>query len=89
MPEYVRIREAQTGAQITVSRDYAEAYPEGLEILDKPAVNADGRPLPNKLRVLHGAAKAAFERRAAEELASVEAAGETAESTTTETPEEG
>lgn len=55
MTEFVRVKDATTGAESTVPKRFADAYK--LEILsDKAAVDANGRPLaaktvPPELRV--------------------------------------
>jgi hypothetical protein len=48
MPDFVRIR-AENGYNVTVSKEFAEA--NGLEPLDPekhPAVDGNGRPLPEE-----------------------------------------
>ena len=57
MREYVRVREPVTGAESTVSREFADMTPE-LVVLDKPAVDDAGRPLRSKLRVAYAGAGA-------------------------------
>lgn len=50
MTEFVRVKDATTGAESTVSKRFAEAYAgKDLTILkDKDAVDANGRPLAAK-----------------------------------------
>jgi hypothetical protein len=50
MTEFVRVKDATTGAESTVSKRFAEAYAgKDLTILkDKAAVDANGRPLAAK-----------------------------------------
>lgn len=50
MSEYIRVRQIETGHQLSVPRSHAEAT-GGYEVLDKPAVDSAGRPLPPKYRV--------------------------------------
>lgn len=45
--DYVRVRD--TNGEFTTSRTNAESL--GLEVLDKPAVDQNGRPLPAKPKV--------------------------------------
>jgi hypothetical protein len=49
MSEYIRVRQIETGHQLSVPRSHAEAT-GGYEVLDKPAVDPAGRPLPPKYR---------------------------------------
>jgi hypothetical protein len=48
MPDFVRIR-TESGSEVTVTRQYAAAC--DVTPLDKPAVDAYGRVLPQKPRV--------------------------------------
>lgn len=50
MPEYVRVRCTSTGHQKSIP---ANASRVGWELLDKPATNPDGTPLPDKHHVPH------------------------------------
>ena len=45
MPDYVRVKHAETGHHYTVSRAKAMTDPK-LRIIDAPAVDVNGRPLP-------------------------------------------
>ena len=45
MPDYVRVKHAETGHHYTVSRAKAMTDPK-LRIIDAPAVDINGRPLP-------------------------------------------
>ena len=47
MPDYVRVKHAETGHHYTVSRAKAMTDPK-LRIIDAPAVDINGRPLPPK-----------------------------------------
>lgn len=53
MPEYVRVRDS-SGHEITVRADLPPGHPrgvkDGMTVLDKPAVNRLGVPLPPKHR---------------------------------------
>lgn len=48
MPEYVRVKVEETGAEVTVSKALAESV-DGLKVLKKDAVDALGRPLASTL----------------------------------------
>ncbi len=50
MSEYVRVRQLETGHQLSVPKPHADAVGVGVgyEVLDKPAVDAAGDPLPPK-----------------------------------------
>lgn len=48
MSEYVRVRDLTTGHEYTTRE---RNVVEGLEVLDKPALGADGLPRPPKYRV--------------------------------------
>jgi hypothetical protein len=48
--EFVRVKDPDTGHEVTVPRRFAEA--NNLDVLkDKDAVDSNGRPLPGKPRV--------------------------------------
>ena len=47
MPDYVRVKHADTKHHYTVSRAKAMTDPK-LAIIDAPAVDVNGRPLPPK-----------------------------------------
>lgn len=49
MTEFVRAKDPKTGHEVSVTRQFAEGYK--LEVLDKDAVDANGRPLPAKPNV--------------------------------------
>ena len=49
MTEFVRAKDPETGHEVTVTRKFAEGYK--LEVLDKDAVDANGRPLAAKPKV--------------------------------------
>lgn len=60
MVDFVRVRDPQTGHHYTTSREAAVAP---LEILDQPAVDSSGRPLPQQYHVtVEAAAKARTEK---------------------------
>lgn len=46
MSDLVRAKDPVSGAEITCGQDYAEG--QGLQILDKPAVDDYGNVIPNK-----------------------------------------
>ena len=48
MPDFVRIKDKGTGHESTVSRARADRLGDAVEVLDAPAVDAVGRPLPGK-----------------------------------------
>lgn len=49
MPEYVRVKDPNTGHEFTTDRFHAENV--GLRVLDKPAVDRYGRPRPTTYHV--------------------------------------
>jgi hypothetical protein len=44
--EFVRVKDPDTKHEVTVTRAFAEGYK--LDIIEKDAVDANGRPLPGK-----------------------------------------
>lgn len=54
--EWVRVRDEATGHHITVARRKAESHGSRYLVLDEPATDRNGRPLPAK--TLHRAALA-------------------------------
>ena len=42
----LRVRDAYTGHRYTTAQAVVDADPERFEVLDDPAVDANGRPLP-------------------------------------------
>ena len=48
MPDYVRVKHAETGHHYTVSRAKAIADAKNLKVIDAPAVDVNGYPLPPK-----------------------------------------
>ena len=52
MSNLVRVQHAVTGHQYTVGANKA-ANDDNLKVLDKPAVNLNGDPLPPKCRTTH------------------------------------
>ena len=55
MPAWTRVRDKSTGHEFSVVNVNTKAH----EVLDKPAVDRNGSPLPAKPRVATGAAKSA------------------------------
>lgn len=49
MPDFVRVRDKSTGHESTVSRARADQLGDAVEVLDEPAIDGLGRPLPAKL----------------------------------------
>lgn len=49
MTEFVRVKQKETGHELSVPTSHAEAS-DGYSIVDKPAVDSAGRPLPPKYR---------------------------------------
>lgn len=57
MPEWVRVKDPDTGHEITMSAEQANAF--NAKALDKDAVGADGQPLaPKYHRTVNEAAQA-------------------------------
>lgn len=52
MPEYVRVKQPETGHELSMVASAAQAA--GLTPLDKPATKSDGTPLPPKYRIALG-----------------------------------
>lgn len=51
MTDYVRVKQAKTGHELTVTRAHFDAVDKGAyELLGKPAVDADNTPLPPKYK---------------------------------------
>lgn len=57
MPEYVRVKDPSTGHEHTVTTLQAEAF--GCQVINKPAVDDWGNPLPAKPSVTVAEAAAA------------------------------
>jgi len=49
MSEYVRVKQVETGHELSVPKSHADAV-GGYEVLDKDAVDLSGNPLPPKYR---------------------------------------
>jgi hypothetical protein len=49
MSEFIRVRQIETGHELSVPKSHADAG-DGYEVLDKPAVDSAGGPLPPKYR---------------------------------------
>lgn len=52
MPEYVRVKQVETGHELSVPQGHYDAVSDGYKLLDKPAVDSAGDPLPSKHHVL-------------------------------------
>lgn len=51
MPEMVRVKQKETGHELTVDAEWVEQYSEGYQVLEsKDAVDAAGDPLPPKYK---------------------------------------
>jgi hypothetical protein len=48
MPDYVRVRDNQTGHHVTILRSQFDRSPDGWTELKQDATYADGSPLPPK-----------------------------------------
>lgn len=48
MPEFVRVKDRKSKHEMTVTAANAEALGDAVEVLDKPAVDGNGKPLPGK-----------------------------------------
>lgn len=57
--EVVRVKQKKTGHEFTRTVEWAKRYSDGYDVLDKPAVAADGERLPAKTKttVAQAAAK--------------------------------
>ena len=62
MPEYVRVKQKETGAEVSIFRHMYDFAPDAYDLLDKPATNAGGDPLPTKHKTT--VAKSAAEKSA-------------------------
>lgn len=53
MPKFVRVKDKKSGHEFTVAevRLADKRFADAVEVLDKPAVNASGKPLPAKPNV--------------------------------------
>lgn len=61
MPEYLRVKQADTGHELSLPREHVEAVgDDAYTVLDKPAVDEGGVPLPAKYKTT--VAKAAASR---------------------------
>jgi hypothetical protein len=70
--EFVRVKDPGTKHEVSVSRQFAEGH--DLEILDKPAIDANGRPLAGKPHVELPKAEAPIEPTDDEKAAAAKAA---------------
>lgn len=50
MPEYVRVKQKDTGHEVTILRSMYDFAPDAYSLLDKPATNAGGDVLPAKFK---------------------------------------
>lgn len=50
MSKMVRVKQTETGHELSVDSEWAERFAEGYDVLDKPAVSSTGDPLPPKYR---------------------------------------
>jgi len=60
MTDYLRVRDNDTGHELSVPRSHYDANAKAYTVVDKPAVDAAGDPLPVKHRTT--VAKAAEEK---------------------------
>lgn len=59
-PTHVRVKDDATGHELTVTRARFENAPKGaFTVVDKPAVQADGTPVPPKYKTTVAKAAAA------------------------------
>lgn len=63
MPEYVRVKHKVNGSESSIFRNQYDFAPDEFDLLDKPAVNSGGQPLPAKHKTT--AKKAAAKKTAA------------------------
>lgn len=50
MTDHLRVKQNETGHELTVSRTAYEFAPDGYTVLDKPATDAGGNPLQPKYK---------------------------------------
>jgi hypothetical protein len=62
MSEFIRVRQIETGHELSVPKSHADAT-DGYEVLDKPATDSAGDPLPPKYRTTVAEAASATRRR--------------------------
>lgn len=86
MPEYLRVKQIDTGHELSVTRAMYDFAPDAYAVLDKkPATNRAGNPLPakHKTTVRKAAAKKAAATRstnsATKKSADADVAGQSAE----------
>lgn len=48
--EYLRVKQTETGHELTVSRTQYDFAPDAFEVVDKPATDAGNNPLPPKYK---------------------------------------
>lgn len=46
--EYLRVKQVETGHELSISQAQYDFAPDGYEVLDKPATDAGNNPLPAK-----------------------------------------
>lgn len=96
---YVRVKDKKSGHEWTTSKTWAKSNAAAVDVIDKPAVNASGDPLPpkEKRQTARAAAapakKAAPRKRAAKKTSARKRAASTNTTTTggasASKPEEG
>ena len=60
MPEYLRVKQKDTGHELSVTKAMYDFAPDAYEVLDKPATDAGGNP--NRAKHKTTVAKAAAKR---------------------------
>lgn len=50
MPDYLRVKQRDTGHELTVTRAMYDFAPDAYDVLDKPATDRGGAPLREKHR---------------------------------------
>lgn len=48
MADFVRVKQKETGHELSVTAEWAERFKDGYTVLDKVAADAAGDPLPPK-----------------------------------------
>ena len=61
MTDYVRVKQTETGHELTISQSMYDFAPDAYEVLDKPATDSGNNPIPAKYKtsVASAAAKKA------------------------------
>lgn len=47
---HVRVRQTETGHELTLPKSHVEANPSAYDVVEKPATDSAGNPLPAKYR---------------------------------------